>query len=671
MSDDVVRYHPKLSLASGLVPRGVVSLVLLAGAVQALSGRQATQAPPLFRSSVELVHLDVSVLDRDRRPVRGLTPADFTVFENGVPQKIAVFTAVDLPGPPPASGAAWLRNIASDVGANDGMEERRLFLLLIDDAAVQGDVFAGKNVKEIGRKFIEKLGPSDLAAVIFTRDNRNAQDFTSDRTRLLAAVDTFTFGFRDMAGPNIAGADDLYYLYSIGVLESAVTTLSTLPDRRKAIIYIGQGLPVDFGSVSAPAAAGLPQDGGTSALARQGTMGQIIHQMRRAFDRAARANVNVYSLDVCGIRVPPPANARQPTCVPGLEVDYVQTLAENTGGRAVINTNEFTQGIQAIFDENASYYLLGFQPSNASQDGKFRRLDVRVNRPGLDVRTRSGYDAQRPDAARRQAEAAKSPLGAALAGLVPKSDLPLRMVAVPFALPNRSESAVAVMVGIRQPIREVSARTVERVDLQIRAFTPEGKQQGSTALRADVAIRAGASGLAEYEVLSRLDLKPGRYQLRIAANVGSLSTSGSLYYDLDVPDISSAPLSLSALLLTATPGPIVASRGELKDILPVVPTTRRTFAATDGVAAFMRMYQGRRSALTAIDLRLQIRDQDDRTVLDRRDVVPAERFTASRTADVRLEIPVARLPDGQYLLTVTAGTEPNGVTRQIRFEIAR
>ena len=103
----------------------------------------------------------------------------------------------------------------------------------------------------------------------------------------------------------------------------------------------------------------------------------------------------------------------------------------------------------------------------------------------------------------------------------------------------------------------------------------------------------------------------------------------------------------------------------------MVPTTRRTFAATDGVAAFLRMYQGRRSALTAIGLRLQIRDQDDRTVLDRRDVVPAERFSASRTADVRLEIPVARLPLGAYLLTVDAGTEPSLVRRQIRFEVAK
>ena len=664
-----MRYHRLTLAAAAAVPRALLGLFLLA--VASPSARQATQAPPTFRSSVDLVHLDVSVLDRDRRPVRGLTPSDFAIFENGVSQKIAVFTAVDLPDPPPESAATWVRTVAPDVGSNDGIDERRLFLLLIDDAAIQGDVRALRNVKDIGRGFIEKLGPSDLAAVVFSRDNRHAQDFTSDRSRLIAAVERFTPGFRDLAHPDIAGADDLYYLYSIGVLETAVTSLSALPDRRKAIIYIGQGLPVDFATASAPATPGLPAEGGGSAIAAQGVMTRIISQMRRAFDRAARANVNVYTLDVCGLRVPPPAGARQPTCVPGLELDYVQTLAANTGGRAVINTNDFTPGIQAIFDENASYYLLGFQPSNTARDGKLRHLEVRVNRPGLEIRTRSGYEAERPDASRRQAELAKSPLGAALSGIVPKSDLPLRLAAVPFALPNRRESAVAVIVGVRQPIREVAARNIERVDLQVRAFTPDGRAQGTSTMRADVAIRAGASGLAEYEVLTRLDLKPGRYQLRIAANVGSLSTSGSLYYDLDVPDVSSAPISLSGLLFTASPGPIVASRGELKDLLPVVPTTRRAFAATERVAAFARVYQGGRSPLASVPLRVRIRDRDDVTVLDRRDSLPAERFTASRSADLRLEMPIARLPDGAYLLAVDAGTEPNVVRRQVRFEIGK
>ena len=90
-------------------------------------------------------------------------------------------------------------------------------------------------------------------SVVFTRDNRNAQDFTSDRARLLKAVDTFTVGFRGHGRLRArAHMDDLWYLNSVGVLERAVDFLADVPDRRKAIIYVGQGLPFDIGTAVTP-----------------------------------------------------------------------------------------------------------------------------------------------------------------------------------------------------------------------------------------------------------------------------------------------------------------------------------------------------------------------------------------------------------------------------------
>src|SRR5690349_9700450 len=83
--------------------------------------------------------------------------------------------------PPPAP---WMRDIAPDVGTNQDLQERRLFLIVIDDAAIQANVFAMKSVREVAKRTIDRFGPSDLAAVVFTRDNRNSQDFTADRARL-------------------------------------------------------------------------------------------------------------------------------------------------------------------------------------------------------------------------------------------------------------------------------------------------------------------------------------------------------------------------------------------------------------------------------------------------------------------------------------------------------
>jgi hypothetical protein len=364
----------------------------------------------------------------------------------------------------------------------------------------------------------------------------------------------------------------------------------------------------------------------------------------------------------------PPPPPPTPTCVPGLEVEYLQTVAENTNARAIYNTNDFTPGVQAIFEENASYYLLGFQSANSNRDGKFRRLEVRVNRPDVTVRTRSGYTAERADEAKRKATLAASPLGTALSGVLPKSDLPLQVTAVPVPLPGRSESAVAIVVAVRQPLRPNQERHVERVDLQVSAYNVDGRHYGSKRLHADVVIRAGSSGLGAYEVLSRLDLRPGRYQLRIAANVGSLSTSGSLYYDVDVPDHRASPVMLSGIVLSAANGPVVAPRDAFKGLLPIVPTTRREFNGTDRVTAFVR---GDRQSKTPapVDVRIGLVDDSGGTVVSRDEKIPAESFTGDAAADLTFELPLSRLRSGSYLLTIDTAGRSGPIRRDLRFEV--
>jgi VWFA-related protein len=632
----------------------------LALTIAALAGQQSPAPSPRFRSDIELVHLDVSVLDRNRRPVRGLTPADFTILENGRPQPVVVFKAVDIPEPEPPS-APWLREVAPDVRSNEGIEDRRLFLLVMDDAAMQADPRAANNGREIARRVIDGLGPSDLAAVVFTRDSRNSQDYTADRTRLRAAVDHFSIGFRDMTSSavRLPNPDQLYFSYSVDVLERAVELLSTVPDRRKSIVYVGQGVPVDI-ALLAPQSPGLPETGEGSGLSAQGLFSDLLTRMQRTFQRAARANVNVYTIDVCGLRAPGTT-----TCQPGLEVDYLKTVAANTGARSVTDTNSFESGIRAIFEENASYYLVGYQSSDPAKDGKFRRIDVRVNRPNLEVRTRSGYQSARDESSRHTAPPA--PLATALSGLVPKSDLPLQLTAVPFAVPGKRESAVAIVIGIRQPLVQASGPRRETLDLQVSAFDGGGKEHGTARLRADVALKPDATGFAEYELLVRLDLKPGRYQLRVAGNAISLSTSGSLYADLDVPDVSAKPVSLSPIVFSASPGPVVGSKDDLRSIVPVVPTARRSFGPGAQVLAFTRVYQGGKAALAAVPVRIQLRNAGNELVVDRREELAAPRFSAARSADVSLALPVARLSPGEYLLSLEAGT----VRRDTRFAVVR
>jgi hypothetical protein len=226
------------------------------------------------------------------------------------------------------------------------------------------------------------------------------------------------------------------------------------------------------------------------------------------------------------------------------------------------------------------------------------------------------------------------------------------------------------MLGVSQPIRQPDAGSteIEKVDLQIRAYNNDGRLAASTSMRADVAVRPGASGLAEYEVHGRLDLKPGRYQLRTAANVGALTTSGSLYYDLDVPDFIDAQVSLSGVVLTAEPALAV---GGIKPMLPVTPTVLRRFGTGMQAAAFFRVYTGGRKPLTAVPVRIRLRNASDVVVLDRREQIEGASFSMQRSANVNIALPVGRLAAGPYLLTVESATGSQDVSRTIRFEVTR
>src|SRR6476659_8321599 len=120
-------------------PRILFALVCLVAGFTGWTAAQQPQGgqgqPPVFKAAVDLVHLDVSVLDKNRVPIRGLTAADFTVIEDGKPQSIVAFSAVDVPDPE-APPAPWVHRVSPDVQSNAGIEspEGRLFVLLMDDA---------------------------------------------------------------------------------------------------------------------------------------------------------------------------------------------------------------------------------------------------------------------------------------------------------------------------------------------------------------------------------------------------------------------------------------------------------------------------------------------------------------------------------------------------------
>lgn len=632
----------------------------------AITSAQSPQ-PPQFRAAVDLVHLDVSVLDKNRRPVRGLTAADFIVLEDGKPQVVSTFTAVDYPDVEPPT-TPWMRDVDPDIRRNDTLDDRRLFVIVMDDGMAESDLQAVKSAKDAAKKFIGRLGPSDLAAVLFTKSNQHAQDYTSDKARLYKAVDGYSMGFRGMGvvegGPD---TDEFYYRSSVGVLQEIAEALIALPQRRKTLVYISQGVPVD------PSAAGpvLIGPGNMMAVGNAGMHQLLLERTMKVLAAAQRSNVNIYTLDPCGLRVP-----FSKTCRPGVEQEFLRDLAHATGGRAAIDSNDLGPAVEQIFQENTSYYLVGFQSTNPRQEGKFRRLEVKVNRPDVEVRARSGYTERHAERADREAEKeASAPLTKAISGLLPKGDVPLQAWAASYASPGQRTANVAITLAVRQTVSARPAATTEIVDVNIEAFTNEGRRRTGKSAKVTVTLRPGPAGVVGYEIVSSLPLPPGRYQLRIGARLMSDNSTGSIYYDIDVPDFSRNAVSISAIALSAAPG-VTSTSAEAMPWLPLRPTTARLFERSDTVTAFARLYQQpqpgsnqresmqRGQVMTTVPVRARVVDANGREVWTTSESLDGSQF-AQGHVDLSLAIPIATLKPGAHMLAIVS----RGATQSVRFTV--
>jgi VWFA-related protein len=206
---------------------------------QAERGQErSSPQPPVFRAGVDVVQLDVSVLDRDRRPVRGLTAADFTVLEDGKPRRMVAFAAVDLP-PRLRPRSPWLRDVAPDVATND-IPDGRLVVIMFDRTIPSG--WPAAAARRFALSAIDELRPGDLAAIVHTGVGRS-QNFTADRARLLQAINSPGVG--TTLNHCVAESGECFcQVCSLEAITHAAESVRDVPQRRKSLLYIGASIPV-------------------------------------------------------------------------------------------------------------------------------------------------------------------------------------------------------------------------------------------------------------------------------------------------------------------------------------------------------------------------------------------------------------------------------------------
>jgi VWFA-related protein len=646
------------------------------GVVVSLSAQQQPP-PPTFRTGVDAVQLDVSVLDKDRRPVRGLTAADFTVLEDGTPRRIVGFSAVELPALPAAAAPSGADTVPPDVVRND-LPDGRIVVLLIDPflerVMVPGRVTIADPpglaaLRATAFRVVDSLGPGDLAAVAHTIYGVT-QNLTTDKARLRRAIESSAYGSNKRAEGEEWGNCNCGTC-RLEAIERIATALRGEPQRKKVVFYVGERLRLS------------PVADACEVYLQPAT--------RRMVHTAQLANVTVHTVDPNGLEttnVHAGDDFRQepgpPTTVSAQAAGQeranraflierqqsLQTVADWTGGRAILNTNAPQESVRPILDESAAYYLLAFQTTGVKADGAFHPITVRVNRPDVQVRTRTGYYADLAMAA------SDDPLSleAVSRRLLPERGLPMSIAVAPFRGPDGA-ARVIVATGIRAALPSSADEPraagqeqppFEPIEILTSAFPEGAKAVEWQRQRLSVSLPETAPGQLRYESISTLTLKPGRYEVRVAARHEHAAIVGSVHIYVDVPDFATSELTLSGIVLLDARAPTATPAEALGGVLDTAPTTRRDFGAADEVSALVRVYQrtGRTSPVT---VSFRVLDATLQNVVDAKVALqPTE--AGAGPADARYALPVRTLKPGGYVLRVSADGTPAS-TKDVRFTV--
>jgi hypothetical protein len=349
-----------------------------------------------------------------------------------------------------------------------------------------------------------------------------------------------------------------------------------------------------------------------------------------------------------------------------------------------VNRNDFDGAFERVVRENSSYYMLGYYSTNERRDGRFRRIEVRVKRPGLQVRSRKGYVAPRGRAPETKAAATPNTSAAlrdAMSSPLPVSAIPMSVFAAPFkgTAPNATVAIAVELAGRDFTFTEKNGMFANDLELAFTAVDVKGKVHPgdrntlNLTLKPDTLQSVKTRG---FRVVSQMDLPPGRYQLRVAA-AESGGKSGSVLYDLEVPDFHKAPLTMSGIAITsASAGQTRTARAKdpLRDFLPGPPSAAREFPRGDELALFAEVYENApRAAEHKLDITTTVRADDGRVVLQNQEERSSSELKGGRGGyGFTTRLPLAGFAPGTYVIHVEARsrTEPDkAIGRDIQIEI--
>jgi VWFA-related protein len=680
--------------------------------VFAVAQSASTQQPPdrqVFRTGTNLAIIDAVVVDDRGRHVRDLTAEDFEVVQQGkthparqalyVPAGTTVQSAAAEPpraeAAPPAAAAPGRVSTGILSRHASPAPDPRVMAIVVDDLGLSFEGMAG--ARHALTKFVnEEVGPGDLVAILRTSGGVGTlQQFTTDKRLLHAAIGRLNWTILSRSGvtafapivpggflfpPATSGTAEvedensmdglrtsMSAAGSLGALDYIIRGVETLPGR-KSVVFISEGLRL----FTKP-----------EGMETQGA-GRVWNTFTRVMDRANRAGVVVYTMDARGLvsgglsaednprpEPAPPGRPSTPTGDPLGEIitqnlkerlaylrdtqEALTYIAEQTGGFAVLNTNDLAAGLRRVRDDAGGYYLLGFEGAPASlRSWDPGRVTVRVKRPGLRVRARKGLFGP-SDPGREPPDSSGDSLIMAALSPFSAGALDVRLTAL-FAHDAREGSFVRSLffidpAGVRFTQR-ADGRHVANLTLALLAIGDDGKMATQWRRAIDLQLTDATYELARKRGIlytATIPLKKaGAYQLRVAVRDESTTALGSGSQFVEVPLVGKGRVAISGIVLQGA------------DATPVAEPAVRIFPQGGEAVYACEIYDGAANSGPLTTTTAVIRDG---TIVHQEAPVPVEstgRRASVHTVPVVGRVPLRTLSPGSYTLQITAARVRNG-----------
>ena len=573
---------------------------------------------PILKMNGELVLTNVVARDsKTGEVIQGLKQSDFSIYESGKQQHIETFDFESVDKATPlneamvsglAAGATGNGTKAVVVAKPEELRNHRLIVMFFDLTSMQPEDL-DRSVLAAQDFLRTKMQPADLIALVSLGDTLNVdQDFTADKNALINEVGVYNgtegqgFALGATANsnqvedttastPDEEEYNDINTDRELFALQAVSKSLEKITEKKSLLYFSG----------------GIQRDG----IENQASL-------RATINSAVRANLAIYSVDTRGLQAVTALGDASTGSLRGTGAysggallnnmnnnfatqEMMGTLSSDTGGKAFFDSNDFAPAFAQVERDTSAYYAIGFRSTNPVRDGKYRKLTIKINRPGVKLEYRPGYYAP-ADFKHSGHEDRERELEEQLASDLPATDIAVYLDALYFRLnENRFLVPVSLIVPGSQ-IPFVKGGDKDKATLDIigsvidEVKRPIGSARQTIKLNLDPSLAARQKNI---QYTTSFSLPPGKYQVKFVVRENQTGRMGSFVADITLPDMKKSPLKMSSIVLASMRQPSKKDSPLVRSGEEYVPNISHVFRQDQHMFLLYEIYSPAREKLAA------------------------------------------------------------------------